>query len=274
LRHRGKSFWNILYYCFVTFSWITGIIIILLSTANQAIKNEWTTVTNPSALGDIFGWLNQYSWFIAPGTLLYGGLKFTTNRIGQPWIYRHVHTILDSAREYVFSDRSSMLHQHKVTLYKRVTWYWKFKCKPWSYRYFPWSGWLIPIVRSGHTQQNPKAVFMAPTNNADRAEGIAGKTWLCNKMVSIYGLPDVSGNCSEGATVHYAQSTNVTPNWVSQNKPPAKSLCGIPVEVEGEVWGVMVFDSREDKEIPKTRIDTFVKLQNKSLTKILERKYK
>jgi hypothetical protein len=53
--------------------------------------------------------------------------------------------------------------------------------------------------------------------------------------------------------VEYAAKGFVTKAWVEERvrlgQPLGRSFCGIPVEVGGRMWGVLVFDSRNPNEI-------------------------
>ena len=135
---------------------------------------------------------------------------------------------------------------------------------------WPWSGWLVPVERSGHTTRRSHTIFLAP-DDADQAEGIAGQTWAQNRVVVVNGLSDVNENPSREVLAEYAQRTWIAETWVLQKqRQHARSFCGIPVEVKGKLWGVIVLDSRNPQAIDQNA-DKFYRLIGRVLGKLLER---
>jgi hypothetical protein len=127
--------------------------------------------------------------------------------VGPPWLWDAIHSYLDSFRDYAFPDQpGDMLHEHRVTLFKHVRWRWCLKK-------WPWSGWLVPVERSGHTTRRTSAVFRAP-DEANDAEGVAGVTWASKSAVPVPELPDLSGQPSVAEISEYAKKTFVSTEWV------------------------------------------------------------
>ena len=90
-------------------------------------------------------------------------------------------------------------------------------------------------------------------------------------MVLIEGLPDVSmSNTPEPDLALYADKTGVTKDWVREHKPHARSFCGIPVEIKGKLWGVVVLDSRSHTSLDEGAVSTY-RMFGKLLGKSLER---
>lgn len=79
-------------------------------------------------------------------------------------------------------------------------------------------------------------------DDARRAEGVAGVTWAENYVIPVRDLPDLR-NASAAEKEEYARQTFVTVKWLAKEKPRSRSLCGIPVQVRGKKWGVLVLDS-------------------------------
>jgi hypothetical protein len=139
----------------------------------------------------------------------------------------------------------------------------------------------VPYARSGHTTQKIQSVFRAP-DDADKAEGIAGKTWITSKVVSVTGLPDLSSSelrrnphQRENCITEYAEKTNVNRRWIeerlSTRRPIARSYCGIPVEVGSEMWGVIVLDSQNPEPRASEELYKIYKIFGRLLGNVLER---
>jgi hypothetical protein len=138
-------------------------------------------------------------------------------------------------------------HFHRITLY-RYAWHWCF-------RGLPWSGWLVPVARSGHTSRSGLPTFKAPINKPDDAEGIAGQAWVNWGTVTLSDLPDMHENTpSDESVAEYARQAWVSEKWLrrrigTSGRSNARSFLGIPVDVKGKKWGVLVVDSRISAEI-------------------------
>lgn len=174
-----------------------------------------------------------------------------------------VKEILDEFRKQLYEKNE--LHLHKVTLFKRCGWVLRAR----YFQSFGW-GWLKVIQRSGHTSQNSRRVFFAP-NDQDKAEGVAGLAWAWNSVVYREDLPNLkNGVPSERSLKQYADDSNYPLELVRKTLPSSRAICGIPVEVGGKVWGVLVVDSRQAK-LPKEKIEQHYPLVARFLGRILER---
>jgi hypothetical protein len=128
----------------------------------------------------------------------------------------------------------------------------------------------MPVERSGHTTRRKISVFLAP-DDADRAEGIAGQTWAQNQVVLVSDLPSLEGNAVPQEVIkEYARSTWISEEWAHCRRPQARSFCGIPVEVKGKLWGVIVIDSRGTKIAGRTSVQVYT-LVGRFLGKLLEK---
>lgn len=193
-------------------------------------------------------------------------------RIGHPNTWAQVQAILEFCEEELFRDSKTATHCGKVTLFHRVQWCWwgvpwrKSVRKRWG-KHGPGSGWLIPVARSGHTQQNCRSVFAAP-DDAENAEGVAGQAWALGKrkkcLATIRGLKPPSPLLStvrgqlfgkdyrkvENDIAEYAKRTFVSLDWMEwamkHKSSMPKEFSGMPIEIEGSIWGCLVIDSSED----------------------------
>jgi hypothetical protein len=177
-----------------------------------------------------------------------------------------VKEILEEFRKQIYPASKDPVHLHRVTLFRHCAWVARrrlFK-RPFGF------GWLKIIERSGHTSLNSRTVFYAP-NDPDKAEGVAGIAWAWNTVVFREDLPDLRGSKAEEAGLEeYAKGSNTPLSLVKDLMPVSRSLCGIPIEVKGRVWGVLVVDSRHPK-LPKKLIEQHCVLAAKFLSRILER---
>jgi hypothetical protein len=103
------------------------------------------------------------------------------------------------------------------------------------------------MLRSGHTAQKTDTVFYAP-DNSDQAEGVAGRAWACKKAVAVTGLPELKQGSTQKDIRDYARKTFCDEKMVRKRLEEGKSLASaivaIPVMKRGELWGVVVLDSR------------------------------
>ena len=212
-------------------------------------------------LGVILGGLQSQSWWLLPLLLILTGTIGLYRKIaGPPWVWDTIKHYLDIFRDDVFDiGPQDATHHHRVTLFKYVWW-------RWGWVKWPWSGWLIPVERSGHTTQDNITCFRAP-DAADSAEGVAGLTWSRrNAIVEISNLPDLGASPTTANFETYARHTGVTVQWLRQKRPKARSFYGIPVEVKGKLWGVIVLDSRSPAGVNQNAGKSY-----KSFTRFLAR---
>jgi hypothetical protein len=154
--------------------------------------------------------------------------------------------------------------RHRITLFRYSPWVWRWR----AFRQFGF-GWVYIVERTGHTTQNSRTIFRAP-NDPDGAEGMAGTTWACNQLQAIETLPDLAASGWENLAATYAADTCCPLDEIRRRRPKSRSFCGIPVEVKGKVWGVLVIDSR-DPTLPKKLISTHYQTAAKHLGRLLER---
>ncbi len=245
---------------------IAGVVSVLAAASLRADSKQLRGVW--AAFAASLVWIQNRAWIlilIATLCLLAAGVF--RRIVGPPWVWAAIHRQLDIFQEYAFSEQmGDLLHDHRVTLFKHVRW-------KWCFRKWPWSGWLVPVERSGHTTRRTNVIFRAP-DDANRAEGVAGIAWASRSAVPVTELPDLSGNPSAGDVLQYANRTFVAVEWIEEyvkkGRPLARSFIGIPVEVIGKRWGVLVLDSKRDMRSTQTTLKLYT-LIARFLATLLER---
>jgi hypothetical protein len=219
--------------------WVQALLTFLSALIAASLKAD------PVAIAARIGWFpsevvstaQSSAWWLVPALLfLIPILQLIRRGLGNPKRWAVVQYVLDELRDKIFATVEDQRHHHRVTLFKRVTW-----CL--CFRRWPFSGWLIPVARSGHTTQRSSALFLAP-DDAERAEGVAGQTWSRNRPFYVDNLPDLTNTTSETDLVAYSKGTWMSIDSVRDGHYRARSYFGLPVEVNGEPWGVVVVDSR------------------------------
>ena len=204
-------------------------------------------------------------WIWLPvATAAAASVAWVKRKVGEPWYWESIHSLLDTFREQFFAARiTDPVPFHRVTLFKRRSWLWTTRGK-W------WGGWVVPVERSGHTTQGTNTVFRA-TDDPLSNEGVAGVSWGFDRPVTVLDLPNVGedANPTDQEIANYAKLSWVDGEWVRANRPAARSLLAFPVEVKNEPWGVIVLDSRDPQGI-KANPESYASFA-KMLGKLLER---
>ena len=192
----------------------------------------------------------ENAWWGIPVSMLFlGAIQVFKKSHGNPIIWNSVHGILNDFRDKVFPNQPAE-HEHRVTLFRHYDSYF---CLRTLLTRFPWSGCLVPVVRSGEVTQNPHVIFNAPPDTPNKSTGVAGLTWESRECQHISNLPDLDTTSAERRIHSYASKTKSSPaniaKKVKKGKILARSFYGIPVEVKGKTWGVIILDSR-NPQIP------------------------
>ncbi|MGL6576528.1 hypothetical protein ACSZOM_10095 [Aeromonas hydrophila] len=178
-------------------------------------------------------------------------------------ILKCVTAKLNTLRDWLCCDiNGDYDDNHRVTLFKYQRCYfglifkrkyWSKKWFPWTFERNPWSGWLVPIARSGYTSYDARAVFWAP-KSSKKAEGVAGIAWgKGGDMIHFSKLPKISTTTSKANKEKYCTDTKIRLDlleaFVSEGTCPARSFLAFTLFVEGEQWGVIVVDSQSENGI-------------------------
>lgn len=242
-----------------------GLVIIVVGGIQRADLNYiGTKQILPVGLANYATGLQQTAWITLPLLVVLSGiLGLLRKHLGSPWLWDTVHHHLDVIRKAAFDIQpGDGGHYHRATLFKFQQW-------RWCWKKWPWDGYLVPVERSGHTTRSGVSVFRAP-DQADQCEGIAGRAWANNQLVTVSGLPALSNAAPQEDFEIYSRNTGVSIEWLRQRLPQARSLCGVPIDVKGRPWGVLVLDSRSPTGL-KPEGAVMYEPTSRLLAKILER---
>src|SRR5436853_112334 len=139
-----RGAWHRIYGFLIGLKWCLGVAV---ATMGIAIKFDRSDSSYGPILSPALSWLHSNAVFLLIFSLFYGFVELVIRGIGPPWIKDHVHNILDQVQAFTLCERStSELHHHKITLFRHHRWY---LC----WQGLPWTGWLVPVIRSGHGGQ-------------------------------------------------------------------------------------------------------------------------
>ncbi|MDX1751189.1 MAG: hypothetical protein R3271_12800 [Methylophaga sp.] len=204
------------------------------------VSNEYYRLTL-SILIDASPWI--YITFLF--AFLYG--KWLS-RNSNPIVWKALQAQIDKLQKIAFPNHTNDVNDnHRVTLFK-FTRSCNNKCaKRYKKRITKNSGWLVPVIRSGHTGKETKAKFFAPDAGID-AEGIVGMCWSSEYVQYQDNLPNVSSASGQRTKERYCRRSNMPiemlDEYVKTGKKLACSILAYPVlSRAGDRWGVIVFDS-------------------------------
>lgn len=205
----------------------------------------------------------------AIGFLALSGL--ITRKLGKHWVWGTLKFVLDEFQKKAYPEhQGDRNNHHRVTLFQRKQCVMRFDAFG-SGRY-PWSGWLEPVLRSGHKTLDTKALFHAPENA--KSEGIGGYTWDSEMVVCTQNLPKVLISSSLRQKEKYAKRTFCNLDFIDKHLSSGKelplSLGAIPVFVNGSIWGVLVLDSMAPEGVSEEVLSNFTLTVN-VIGKLLEK---
>ena len=271
---RPAGWWTVIFWICKTLQWLSGTGLVLFAV----IQPMDPSLSSIPYLSRVIATLQPLS---RPAVVAFGGgvvlFKWLAYSVGPPWIWKAIQAVFNEFGERAFNRKDDdPVHYHRVTLFQYVQ-LWKLGrlwLYPWRWQAgrLPWSGWLVPVARSGHTTKRCNAVFLAP-DDADRAEGVAGQVWATNSQILVEELPALDSSSSDEVIADYATRTFVPEEWVRARltKPLPRSLCGVPIEVDGRIWGVLVLDSRVPKAIKPKKVSDLVDFVGIVLRHLLRR---
>lgn len=150
-----------------------------------ALKWEPTKVHLPLWLADFFQWCQSLSGVLLVFLFVVSYLCRMVKRfLRPPHLQKQLKALLEGLQRELFKaemNNGEAPHDHRVTLFR--------KGWAWLFRAWPWSGWLIPVERSGHMHRKKGSVFRL-SDNSKKVEGVAGQAWARGTVI-IQDLPDL-----------------------------------------------------------------------------------
>ncbi|WP_196138764.1 hypothetical protein [Aliikangiella sp. G2MR2-5] len=221
------------------------------------------------------GFVHKYQWyfFLLIITLVVLGF-FIKKLAGDEWAWNRLQFLIDAYQEKVFKKFSDdPRHFHRVTLFQYQKFRWRLGTRPgrfenklfhkiWPYKKesHPLSGWLVPVLRSGHTTQKASSVFLCNKDHAV-AEGIAGMIFIRSGTTVTQPLPVPSQSAGKKEIKKYCTESSITIDRYYQmfrnGQPPPATIGGFPIEKNGKLWGVLVLDSTSETGVDTSSIDDY-----------------
>lgn len=185
-------------------------------------------------------------------------------------VWKEIKFILDRYQEKCFPDNKEK-DLHRVTLFrleKRSLFRRHWSSKNWlnfrgHCRLF--SNFLVPVLRSGHINGKSNTFFQVGSDQ--NYEGVAGLAFRQKSQVTVKNLPDLSSPLMEKVKdrkrliTEYAQQTNckreMIEKWVGLGKTVPRSIAATPVEVNGQIWGVLVLDSTSPETLSTESVSDY-----------------
>ena len=157
-----------------------------------------------------------------------------------------VKSLLDGfVREFADEKESDLTH--RVTLFRFI------EFRPsliFTHFKLPWHGCLVPFERSGEYRLTSSTVLLASKENPDGAQGVAGVVFKKRLCEAINNLPGIDKDSNDQTIERYAKDTNCPRKWIDERREKGailpRSFWGIPIEVNGKIWGVLLIDSRNE----------------------------
>ena len=188
---------------------------------------------------------------------LFTAFAVTRKYIGEPWLWDCIKGILSGFQKEAFSDvgEGELADHHRITLYRYYSFYlWPrrrgaFLLWPWGWGNYPWSGWLIPMVRAG-PESAGATVFLA--SDAQRFDGVCGAAYFQQSAtLEVAGLPEITKGSSEADIKNYALRTFASEELVKRrlrrDHPCARYFLAHRIEVQFKKWGVLMIDTMAEK---------------------------
>lgn len=231
-------------------------VLAVLATKDPSQYKQWPSLQSSITLG------KQYAALSLVFAVYVGAANYACKKIGPPWAWQAIKCIIDRFQKQVIKGSTRPKYdEHRVTL---------FKCVRWNFRVRDWKSlsdrsgldkhaikalwrlrWFKPISRSGHTTLRLTTRFPL-YEEATVGEGVIGEVWRTEGVKRVEDLPEIpssNGADPNQAYATYSKEVNCGEKWLKSqnNRTMARSYCGIPIEVNGKPWGVIIIDSREPK---------------------------
>lgn len=186
-----------------------------------------------------------------------------------PWVVEKLQFILDEYQDKVFKNVNAPLDHNRVTLFKyRSNLYFRrhWQEPKWP-RWVPFKtrrfcgDYLVPYMRSGHLTLNTKTLFYIDSGNSSKCQGVAGQSWSKNNVVVLPDLPEITASSTSSEKESYAKVTQSSvrhlDKYLDEGRKPPRSMAAMPVECNGNLWGVIVLDSLDPLGVTMDSVDHY-----------------
>lgn len=235
-----------------------------------AASIEWAGKVDPITHPTFYKYfeiVKEYSLFGYAAMLFLFWYGTFLSRKGNKVCWEALQVQIDELQKIAFAN-----HQHDSNDSHRVT---LFKYKKWCWGRYNWnllawfkssikgqspnSGWLIPVLRSGHLSKHTKTVFHVPDKGRG-AEGVGGQCWASDFVVYVENLPALNASSNNENRDKYGHRTHMprtlVDSYIKNDKDLSRSLMAIPViTASGNRWGVVVLDSQNKTGIDKVETE-------------------
>lgn len=246
----GERFKNIAGY-------MTPVLAATIETASNIDKTSHPTIHSYFLL------IKDYSLYGYAGMLCIFFTGVYLSKKGNAVCWEAMQVQIDELQSIAFEKHQAESNEkHRVTLFRYKRWCWRrhgWNLLNWAKSYkvgiSPASGWLVPVLRSGHMSKNTKTIFAAP-DEGSLIEGVAGQCWASDYTTYVERLPSLSRTSNDNNIEKYCTGTKLPKEFVRQyisnDKKLSRSLLAMPVkDSNGCRWGVVVFDSQHASGIDK-----------------------
>ncbi|WP_448565970.1 hypothetical protein [Thalassotalea ganghwensis] len=239
-------------------------------TPLMAASIEWAGKVNKlehPTFHKYFGFVKEHSLFAYGALIFLFWLGTYWTRKGNKVCWEALQVQIDELQSIAFANlQQDSNDSHRVTLFKYKKWCWRrfnwnlYSCfKSIIEGKGPSTGWLVPVLRSGHLSKNTKTVFHVPDEGRN-AEGVAGQCWASDYSVHVENLPSLSSASNSENRRKYSTRTNIplvlVNSYIEDGKELSRSLMAIPVRTaSGNRWGVVVLDSQNRTGIDKVETE-------------------
>jgi hypothetical protein len=237
----------ITYWVLISLFWIALIVSAVLGAISTV------TATPHTLFGSIVKAIQGYKPLIAVFTLTGLLSRGAINLIGPSPAQREaLHRTLNHLQQFLFKGADGHQHDFRLTIFRYSKWNWRILTwrQIWKRKRSVRNGWLMPYMRTGYLTLNCHSCWNVPADG-NNIEGIAGRAYSMNKVITIESLPLLRPNSKAHHIAKYADKVWITPDVVNERLAKgsslARSYCGFPIEVKGKPWGVIVIDSKDPK---------------------------
>lgn len=163
---------------------VTGsLVAAVLAASPEGAADLWPPLESVVRFGHDTAWI-----WLTCAIVVGAAANWLWGRLRHPAVSDATNAILDEFQEALFAKTGGDYAHHRVTLFKRVSWRATFAKDNAGRLRWPWSGWLVPVARSGHGTRQTGVRFLCP-DDTDHAQGVAGRAWASFRVEDARSNP-------------------------------------------------------------------------------------